>query len=168
MRSLLLTAAAVAAIAWTASAGATGQHGITKHDRQVIQFFKHHPRLAATPAGGRVLSKLLPRLTAELDKARALQAAATAWPVHHALWVCINRYESRGNWAGVNPNGHYGGLQMSYGWLGLISGRADQLSQLEQERAAEEGYRRSGYLESFLWGQWFNYDDAEGECLQYA
>lgn len=88
---LFLTAAAVAAIAWTSPAGATGpphQH-LTRHDRQVIRFFQHHPRLAATPAAGRALSRILPRMVSEL---RSLQAARAAVPT---TWKGSTAYVGR-------------------------------------------------------------------------
>ena len=46
--------------------------GITRHDRDVIRFFQHHPKLARTPAGGAALALTLPRVL------RSLQAATSA------------------------------------------------------------------------------------------
>lgn len=74
MKLVLLTAVAVAALSLTALAGAS--HRLTRHDVNVIRFFQHHPKLAATPAGGRALSRLLPHVA---DAARALQAIPTGW-----------------------------------------------------------------------------------------
>lgn len=107
----------------------------------------------------------LERRVRSFQSARAAAATATAWPAHHALWVCIQRYE--GAWDNHGP-GHYGGLQMSWDWLGLIHGDAGSLSQRDQELAAETGYKNAGFSTSFLWQQWFNWDGAEGACLQYA
>lgn len=149
---------AIAASSATANAAST----ITRHDRDVIRFFHHHPQLAATPAGAKVLAELLPRVV------RSLQAAEQpAWPAHHQLWLCINDNESKDNWAGVNPNGHYGGLQMHEYWGYGTSRYASDDSQLVQEQAAERAYAASGYSSSFLYDQWFDYDYAS-YCLKYA
>lgn len=120
MRLLIATAAAVAALTLTATAGASYSHGLTKHDRQVIRFFQHHPRAAASPEGGRILSRLLPRALAEI---RSLQAvppdcrggaspAACAWYFDGAT-QCEVSYE--GGWTSVSPDGTYHGrFQMDY------------------------------------------------------
>lgn len=81
---------------------------------------------------------------------------------HKALWMCIHHLEA-GDWHNEDTghNGHYGGLQMSYGWDGLVTDAA-RLSPLQQMEAAETGYRRSGYSEAWLLGQWYHPD-----CLAY-
>lgn len=104
----------------------------------------------------------------------ALAAGSTAeaknsrFPPHHKLWICISRYE--GGVKSVNPNGHYGMLQMSWNWLGYIKGAASNYPQSVQEWAAEHAYRDYRYARSFLYGQWFNYEPAIAaeECLKYA
>lgn len=102
----------------------------------------------------------------------SLAAGSTAeaknlkFPPHHKLWLCISHFE--GGVHSVNPNGHYGMLQMSWNWLGYIKGAASDYSQLVQERAAEHAYKDYHYAHSFLYGQWFNYDHAAGTCLPYA
>lgn len=97
--------------------------------------------------------------------ALAKKTKHTVWPRHHLLWDCISKNESR-NWYNHGP-GHYGGLQMSWNWLGLISGDAGNYPRIEQEWAAETGYRNSGYTYSFLYRQWFEWDDAD-YCVKYA
>jgi len=87
------------------------------------------------------------------------------WPPHHLLWLCISHFE--GGVHSINPNGHYGMLQMTYSWLGFIRGRASDYSQRIQEWAAEKAYQHNGYSISFLYGQWFNWDGASGACLKY-
>jgi hypothetical protein len=156
---LLLTVVALLALsAVGAATGHTAQAGtITKHDRDVIRFFKHHPKLAATPAGGRALAKTLPHVIRSLQVADA----EAAYPPHHNLWVCINRFESYNNWS-EHHGSRGGGLQMSDGWLGYISGRASDLSQAQQEWVAERAYAASGYSYLFLYGQWYKWDDADG------
>ncbi len=52
---------------------------------------------------------------------------------------------------------------MTYGWDGLV-GNAALLSPAQQMRAAETGYRRSGYSVSWLEGQWPN---TSPPCLAY-
>lgn len=160
---------AYAAKANTASKGSR----ITAHDRQVILFFHNHPKLAATPEGRKVLVKILPHVIRSLQAKmmeRIEQARIAAqWPAHHQLWECIHGHEA-GSWYDHDSggNGHYGGLQMSWNWLGYISGDAGNYSQLDQEKAAERAYAHSGYSTSFLYGQWFDYEYGGSACLQYA
>lgn len=105
----------------------------------------------------------------------ALAAGSTAeaknylgFPPHHKLWLCISHFE--GGVHSVNPNGHYGMLQMSWNWLGYIKGAASNYPQPVQEWAAEHAYKDNRYAHSFLYGQWFNYEPAiaAGKCLRYA
>jgi hypothetical protein len=79
--------------------------------------------------------------------------------------MCIHGGE--GNWDDPNSggNGHYGGLQMTPGWLGYFSGTANHYTQLQQEWYAEQGYRDSGYSRSWLNGQW---GQTIGPCWTYA
>jgi len=72
---------------------------------------------------------------------------------HVAGWLCIHSRE--GAWNAQTGNGYYGGLQMSYGWMGLV-GNAALLSPEQQMAAAETGYRQSGYSSAWLAGQWPN------------
>lgn len=87
------------------------------------------------------------------------------WPAHHALWLCIHSRE--GDWEdGGWP--YWGGLQMgawfmdAYGTWGEPQGYTgpngwtNAPSQLQQEQAAERGYRASGYSTAWLFGQWPN------------
>ncbi len=80
---------------------------------------------------------------------------------HRSLWLCIHSRE--GSWNAQTGNGFYGGLQMTYGWDGLV-GNAALLSPAQQMRAAETGYRRSGYSVAWLRGQWPN---SSPPCLAY-
>ena len=141
-----------------AVAKAHATSSLTRHERNVISFFQHHPKLAATPAGARVLAKVLP------DVVRALAEATPVWPAHHQLWLCIHSHEAS-NWFDRDSggNGHYGGLQMHPGWGYGTSEYASDDSQLTQERAAEAGYASNGYSRTWLLGQWYHPD-----CLQYA
>jgi hypothetical protein len=74
---------------------------------------------------------------------------------HKALWLCLHRHEAI-DWYNrdTGHNGHYGGLQMTYRWLGLISGYAYNLTPFQQMLAAETGYRNSHYSYAWLSGQW--------------
>lgn len=81
---------------------------------------------------------------------------------HEALWVCIHAGEGAWNDEDSGHSGHFGGLQMTYGWDGLVTDAA-QLSPYLQMRAAETGYRWSGYSFSWLQQQWWH-----PECFRYA
>jgi hypothetical protein len=131
-------------------------------DRSMIRFWRHHRFLAVLfyPAVSaadvrwartslRIASRNLARLTAD------------RWPPHHALWLCISRFEG-----GVtSDNGsHYGMLQMSYDWMGVIKGKASDYPQVVQEWAAEHAWAENHYSASFLYGQWFDYDGAGPTC----
>lgn len=157
---LLFVCCLVVLAAQTAQARDNGR--ITRHDRNVIRFFLHHPKLAATPAGGKALAAVLPRVVRTLQ---AVEAEPT-WPAHHQLWLCIHGGEA-GSWYDQNTggNGHWGGLQMHPGWGYGTSYHASDDSQLTQETAAEAGYRASGYSHSWLSGQW---GATIGPCWQYA
>lgn len=111
-----------------------------------------------------VLRRIDARLAA-IARAEAARQLAASFPPHHALWTCIGRYE--GSPTSVNPNGHYGMLQMTYNWFGVISGKASDYSQAVQEWAAEKVYAKQSDKAGFLNGQWFNYDAADG-CIVYA
>jgi hypothetical protein len=82
--------------------------------------------------------------------------------VHYALWECIHSGE--GAWDSQTGNGYYGGLQMTYGWDGLV-GNAALLSPEQQMAAAETGYRQSGYSIAWLSQQWPN---TFPPCAAYA
>ncbi len=78
-----------------------------------------------------------------------------------ALWLCIHSREGAWNDEGAP---YYGGLQMSYGWYGLVTDAAS-LSPAAQMQAAETGYRQSGYSQAWLLGQW---PHTAPPCLGYA
>lgn len=82
------------------------------------------------------------------------QLAARALPAHYSLWLCIHSRE--GAWDADTGNGYYGGLQMTWGWLGYISGPASAYAPTQQMQAAERGYRASGYSLAWLYSQWPN------------
>ena len=89
-----------------------------------------------------------------VDRRHVVEARARFVPSvgHLALWLCIHSGE--GSWTDEGAP-YYGGLQMTYGWAGLV-GDAAQLSPMQQMEAAETGYRRSGYSQAWLFGQWPN------------
>jgi hypothetical protein len=87
--------------------------------------------------------------------------ATASGSVHYALWNCIHSRE--GAWNAQTGNGYYGGLQMTYGWDGLVQNAA-LLSPAAQMQAAETGYRQSGYSVAWLEGQW---PVSSRSCLQY-
>lgn len=96
----------------------------------------------------------------EIAKRKAGPAVPAGYPPHHALWVCIGRYE--GGVTSVNPNGHYGMLQTTLNWMKQLAGPASNYSQVEQEWAAERAWAANGYSYSFLYQQWFAWDNADG------
>lgn len=163
MRHLLLANAVVAAaLVIATSAGAAPRQGtttLTKHDRDVIRFFTHHPKLAATARGQMELWRILGHV---VQQVRTMQSARVArhslYPPHHKLWLCISRYE--GSPTSVNPNGHYGMLQMHAGWGYGTSYHASDDPQYVQEWAAENAWAANHYSYSFLVGQWYAYDGA--------
>lgn len=93
------------------------------------------------------------------ELAETLAALRPAIP-HRPLWLCIHGGEASWTNPGISWDGRripwYGGLQMTYRWLGLIPGYAHHLSPDEQMLAAETGYRNSGYSHKWLAGQWPN------------
>jgi hypothetical protein len=84
---------------------------------------------------------------------------------HLRLWLCIHSGEGSWNDPDSGHNSHFGGLQMTSPWGrgAYYVFRADWLSPYEQMRAAETGYRASGYSFPWLEGQWWH-----PECFQYA
>jgi len=138
----------------------------THHAQNLIRFFDHHRKAAETRKGERLLWQAIHTLNSTV---RSLQAVATAkaetpeFPPHHALWVCIHRSEAS-SWYDHDSghNGHYGGLQMAWNWLGYVNGDAANLSQAQQEWAAEKAWAASGYSYSFLYGNWYEWDNADG------
>ena len=139
------------------------QRRIVSHDRWVIKTAKTH-RQELVLWHRKQLKWTNHALKRSLHLWRSRYVST--WPAHHSLWVCISRYE--GGVHSINPNGHYGMLQMHAGWGYGTSYHASDDSQLVQEQAAERAYAASNYHQSFLWEQWFNYDAAESECLKYA
>lgn len=89
----------------------------------------------------------------KLQRLIYLARQRTLYPAHMPGWLCIHSRE--GAWNSNTGNGYYGGLQMTHGWMGLV-GYAHLLTPLQQMRAAETGYQRSGYSHSWLAGQWPN------------
>lgn len=75
-----------------------------------------------------------------------------SFPPHHLLWLCISGGE--GGIRSINPNGHYGMLQMHANWGYGTSIYASDDSQLTQEWAAEHAYKASHYSRAWLYGQW--------------
>lgn len=99
------------------------------------------------------------------DDAWAKLHPAPLWPRHHQLWLCISSTE--GSPTSINPNGHYGMLQMHADWGYGTSHHASDDSQLVQEQAAERAYASAHYASSFLRDQWFKWD-GRYDCMTYA
>lgn len=143
------------------AAPAAARQTPAQHAQHVIAFFDHHRKAARTPAGQRVLWRAIHQLASAVRSLQAVRAAQAVFPPHHALWSCIHRYEAS-SWSAVSGNGHYGGLQMSWGWLGYIAGNPANYSQAQQEWAAERAWAANGYSYGFLYGQWYEWDAADG------
>lgn len=154
------------------SAAQTTKPTLTRHDKQVIRFFHHHPRLARTAAGGKALAAVLPHVVEAL---RSLEDTTPEYPPHHALWECIAKYEAvHVPVSPSHPDGldwqadagqrlaHGGGMGFSYNWGHGLIGEAGNYTEAQQEWAAERGYEAAGYSGSFLYGQWYDWDAADG------
>jgi hypothetical protein len=166
---------ALALILATAAPAATlearaHQQRLTLHAaRGTLIFFRNHPRVRWQHSTRSIATRELRRARSRIRTASAMLARLEArmqpvWPAHHALWGCIHGHEAA-DWhnGDTGGNGHYGGLQMHPGWGYGTSYLASSDSQLTQERAAEAGYRASGFSRAWLLGQWYHPD-----CLAYA
>lgn len=189
-RLTALTAAAVAAATLTATAGAalpdsartlmahrattTPARQLQLADRTIKKARDVLGFLDSNPAAGTGLSRLRIRHDygwllrfGKQERAKALARIRLAsLPAHDALWECIHPREA------VDPhnqdtggNGHYGGLQMTLNWLGIVPGNPASYSWLQQKQFAETGYRKSGYSRSWLQGQW---GQTVGPCWGFA
>ena len=83
-------------------------------DRGTVRFFRHHPRLARTPAGRQALRFARAEIgwtTRELAQTRAALTPRPALPSSLVgAFACIHHGE--GAWDANTGNGYYGGLQM--------------------------------------------------------
>lgn len=88
----------------------------------------------------------------QYSKNKLAQLLTPPLPAHYKGWICIHNGE--GAWNSQTGNGFYGGLQMTYGWMGLV-GNAALLSPLQQMWAAEKGLQEN-WNNRFAWlsGQW--------------
>jgi hypothetical protein len=93
-----------------------------------------------------------PPKTAKAAKAHTSRKPTA--PAHWRGWLCIHSRE--GAWNADTGNGFYGGLQMTYNWMGVIRGKASWYSPLKQMWAAERVSARYGFSWSWLRGQWPN------------
>lgn len=125
---------------------------------------QYHPNPLIRLAWVQKLHKLMQIREDAAAKIRALRAriASSGYPPHHALWLCIARYE--GSWSDTSSP-YTGGLQMHLNWYGLAN--AGTVSQAAQEWVAEKAWKANGYSYSFLYGQWFKWDNADG-CVRYT
>ena len=146
------------------------QKGTVAKDLGTIRFFHHHRWLLKARKTRGIARHALKFAQAELAWTRREMRetlsllTASAYPPHHALWMCVHNHEAS-NWQDPNSggNGHYGGLQMHPGWGYSTSYYASEDSQLTQEWAAERGFRASGFSRVWLFGQW-----AHPECMALA
>jgi hypothetical protein len=83
--------------------------------------------------------------------AAGASAGVPKWPAHKAGWQCIHARE--GAWHDLGGP-YYGGLQMTWGWEGLVRNAA-LLSPRRQMWVAERGLRRHwGARWAWLRQQW--------------
>jgi hypothetical protein len=75
-------------------------------------------------------------------------------PQHFQGWLCIHSRE--GGWYDDTGNGYYGGLQMSYDWMGVINGKASDYSPIAQMVLAEMVSARYHFSYEFMAQQWPN------------
>jgi hypothetical protein len=92
-------------------------------------------------------------LTKELNETKDALRPKVAALSHYAGWMCIHSGE--GAWNADDGYGHYGGLQMTYGWSGRI-GNAALASPATQISVADEVAREHGYADWWMRGQWPN------------
>lgn len=153
---------------------------VERHDRQqirhantVFRFFENHTRLLYA-ANVKDVAWTEIHKWREIKKDHQWQLGwaenrlaglrLSLYPAHHQLWMCIHGHEAA-DWFNrdTGHNGHYGGLQMHYDWGEGIEGYAYNYSQIQQEDAAEAGFKASHYSTAWLMGQWYHPD-----CLGYA
>lgn len=95
---------------------------------------------------------------------------------HETLWKCIAGYpgfrtdgttgESGGHPGLTSPNGLYHNiLQMTWGWLDILRGDPNDYTPDQIMAYAEQGYKSSGYSQSWLTGQW---PHTAWNCLSHA
>lgn len=127
-----------------------------KHSNDVLRFLANHPTAGTARSRARVRRDHLWLRRFALSKVtEARRRLAPPRPAvgHLAMWECIHAGE--GAWNAQTGNGYYGGLQMTYGWMGLV-GNAALLSPAAQMAAAEAGWRANDYSLAWLFGQWPN------------
>lgn len=144
-----LVAAAVAALIFTTTAQA---HRLSGHPRTLAgkialakaQFHHDHA------AGSQHWLRLDRRYLRQLRQHRVLSGR----PPHFDGWVCIHNREATWHDGGAP---YYGGLQMSWNWMGAVpGGDASRLSPLIQMWIAERVSARHGFSYSWMHGQWPN------------
>jgi hypothetical protein len=92
-------------------------------------------------------------LTREYSQTKAaMRPRVVGASSHWQGWLCIHSREGAWNDEGAP---YYGGLQMSYGWMGRV-GDAAQLSPSQQIAAADAEARNHGYNYAWMQGQWPN------------
>lgn len=135
------------------------------HAQGNLRFLKAHPRAGTKERRAELRQGMLWLRDYARQHISTAQTRLHPLPAHHALWQCLHPHEAI-DWHNQDTggNGHYGGLQMSYNWLGIVHGNPANLSPLAQEWAAETGYRQSGYSSAWLWGQW---QQTLGFCTKY-
>jgi hypothetical protein len=139
------------------------------HGKTALRWLKTHKRLITAKAGPSPYNIAVRDHRWELRYGLRLKheiyIASLPTIAHRSLWLCLHPHESS-NWYDRDSGGnsHYGGLQMTKDWMGIIKGYPYFYSPEQQMNAAETGYRNSGYSRAWLWGQW---GQTLGFCTRY-
>ncbi len=139
---------------------AAGQRLIIFHDRAMMRLLRPyiaagHPAAAPISTAFRFHAAQLRWTLRELRQTEAAIRAKARRTVssHLSGWLCIHSRE--GAWNSQTGNGYYGGLQMSYGWMGVV-GNAALLPPGRQIAVADMVARAHAYAYSWMQGQWPN------------
>jgi len=141
---------------------AAGQRLIIQHDRRILRRTAWLDRVGPTARHRLYWATWRDRLysaaelrwtTRNLRVTLAAIRAASAPAVNHlAGWLCIHSRE--GSWTDEGAP-YYGGLQMSYGWMGVVTDAA-RLSPSQQIALADSVASKHGYRYDWMQHQWPN------------
>jgi hypothetical protein len=124
-------------------------HFVAEHVNSVLRK-KCLPTYSTTTSGS--LAVWIHRhLLAHRAKRGTCPRSASTHASHLSGWICI--HDREGAWNSQTGNGYYGGLQMSYDWMGVVTNAA-LLSPGEQIAIADRVAREHSYAYSWMAGQW--------------
>jgi Transglycosylase-like domain len=126
------------------------QELVLKHAKDVVRFWKHHPKVYArhwkfASKDAHFHRQQIKWIRRELKETRHFlhaQVQTQTASVYDPAFMCIHKYE--GAWDANTGNGYYGGLQMDYGFMTSYGssllhskGTADHWTPSEQIRVAQ-------------------------------